>query len=1053
MSFKCAHISDIHFRGLTRHDEYRESFTHFFKIAKDLNPDVIFVGGDIVHSKTQGISPELIDLLNWWFTGLAEICPTHIILGNHDGLMLNKDRQDAISPIITALNNPNLFLYKKSGTYPTGVPGYNWGVFSCFDIEGWENVKPVPGEINIATFHGGVEGSMTDINWNIEGEVDVGFFKDWDFTFLGDIHKLQYLNEEKTIAYPGSTIQQNYGEDPGKGFLFWDIKSKDDYSSTFHEIPHTMPFVTIDWTGEISSTLDVAEQAPDGSRFRIRTNKIIPQAEIKQLHNALKEFKEASEIVYKNDYDTDLSVISTNGTALFKDDLRDSRTHCKLMREYYNDLELSDEEWAALDNLTVRFVNQIAHGDSVRNTKWSVRRLEFDNLFCYGKGNVVDFGELSGITGLFGPNRTGKSSIPGAIMYGLYNTTDRGPIKNLHIINARKGFCRVNLDVSVNGRLYRVERQSTKHETRKGTQHAVTHLNLFLIDQDGNKIQDLSGEQRRETEKVVRKLIGTSDDFLMTSLASQGEMNNFIKHRATKRKEILTNFLDLNIFEEMLSVAKEESSGMSAILKNAPDREWDTIILEKTVERDRKTKDRESVDEELASLRRSHEDLKIILATHKNHDLVTSADIEKQENMIQADSHQVDVMSHDILEITADISSMQERLSKIKSIKEMFPIDDLRERYDAQQDLERNLVDLEHTHSSEKTLLKSQKKSIAKLEEVPCGDAFPMCKYIKESHKNKKLAIEQAEVVSGLLDRIKAAKKSLRVLQKEDLQVKLGKYEGIIQQESQLKVKISKSTVELHEKQTAKSSMATIIDAAKKELASMRLRVSDGDEAQEISTLKTRINDLVNDINSLDIKRMSLSESVGLLTSEIEQLQTQRDEYKDLMSQWRVYDLFMSAVSKKGLPLQIITSQLPAINSEISKILQDVVGFTVELEADSNSNTMDIYINYGDSRRIIECASGMEKMMASLAIRVALINVSSLPKTDLLIIDEGFGALDDMNVESCNRLLKSLKRWFKNIIVISHVDGVKDVVDNVIDISKRGKDSKVYCNGREANDG
>ena len=151
----------------------------------------------------------------------------------------------------------------------------------------------------------------------------------------------------------------------------------------------------------------------------------------------------------------------------------------------------------------------------------------------------------------------------------------------------------------------------------------------------------------------------------------------------------------------------------------------------------------------------------------------------------------------------------------------------------------------------------------------------------------------------------------------------------------------------------------------------------------------------------------------------------------------------MGAVSKKGIPLQIITSQLPLINAEISKILQGVVGFTVELEADTGSNAMDVYINYGDSRRIIECASGMEKMMASLAIRVALINISSLPKTDLLIIDEGFGALDDMNVEACNRLLESLKKWFKNILVISHVDAVKDAVDNVLDITSRGKNACV----------
>ena len=123
--------------------------------------------------------------------------------------------------------------------------------------------------------------------------------------------------------------------------------------------------------------------------------------------------------------------------------------------------------------------------------------------------------------------------------------------------------------------------------------------------------------------------------------------------------------------------------------------------------------------------------------------------------------------------------------------------------------------------------------------------------------------------------------------------------------------------------------------------------------------------------------------------------------------------------------------------------MQGVVGFTVELETKPGSNDMQIYINYGDSRRIIECGSGMEKMMASLAIRVALINISSLPKTDLLVIDEGFGALDDTNIEACSRLLDSLKKWFKNIMIISHVDAVKDAVDNVLEITQFEKNARV----------
>ena len=224
----------------------------------------------------------------------------------------------------------------------------------------------------------------------------------------------------------------------------------------------------------------------------------------------------------------------------------------------------------------------------------------------------------------------------------------------------------------------------------------------------------------------------------------------------------------------------------------------------------------------------------------------------------------------------------------------------------------------------------------------------------------------------------------------------------------------------------------------------MRLRVSGEDVTDEITKLRKKVSELEGVVSGLDTKRLALSEKSGRVINELRKIKKEYEQYQKIKGEWRIYDVLGQAFSKKGIPLQIIMSQLPVINSEISRILQESVGFTVELEADPDSNSMDVYINYGDSKRIIELASGMEKMMASLAIRVALINVSTLPKTDLLIIDEGFGALDAGNIEACTRLLESMKKWFKHILIISHVDAVKDVVDNVIDITKSGKDSKVF---------
>ena len=389
---RIVHIADVHWRGLSRHDEYRRSFSDFFEKTRSLKPDIIYVGGDIVHSKTQGISPELIDCLSWWFTEMAKIADVHVILGNHDGLILNEQRQDAISPILAALGNPRIHLYKKSGVYPIGESGFNWCVFSCFDEAGWKEVQPVENDVNIALYHGGVIGSLTDINWEIEGEIKAEFFEDYDFALLGDIHKCQYLTPDKRVAYCGSSIQQNYGEDPGKGFLVWDIKSRNDFDVNFVEILHDKPFVTIDWKGTVEETLNEADNHKSGARFRVRADCLIQQADMKLLGARLKAQKNASEIVYKIDKQVETGLIEANKSLIEKKSLRDSSFQRELMRNYHQNAGLTKAEWNKFDELVVRFANEACRQDSsIRNSRWVIKKVEFDNTFGYGKGNVIDF--------------------------------------------------------------------------------------------------------------------------------------------------------------------------------------------------------------------------------------------------------------------------------------------------------------------------------------------------------------------------------------------------------------------------------------------------------------------------------------------------------------------------------------------------------------------------------------------------------------------------------------------------------------------------------------
>ena len=1037
------HIADVHWRGLSRHEEYVTVFKQFFKKVKRLKPDIIYVGGDIVHSKTQGISPELIDNLIWWFKGMADICPVHVILGNHDGLMHNKDRQDAITPIINAIGHSNIHLYKDSGTYPTGIPGFNWCVFSCFDELNWVKVKPIEGEINIALYHGAVKGSLTDTDWQIDGEIRISAFDDYEFALLGDIHKRQFLNKEKTVAYCGSTIQQNYGEDNDKGFLVWDIKSSDIYKTKFYHLSNPKPFVTVDWVGNADNTLTACNQYPNGSRFRIRSAVPITQVETKRLQTELKQKNLAEEVVFKVESNYDMSVIETSSGDLKKRNLRDPKVQMSLIKDYYRGADFDDKVFSTMSEIVENYLMKIAANQQcLRNISWSINKMNFDDIFSYGSGNVINFDKLPGITGIFGTNARGKSAIIGALVYGLFNTTDRGNIKNIHIINSRKNMCKCHIDITVGGNKFRIERKTIKKTTKSG-EWAPTSLNLYRLDDNDSVVEDLTEEQRRETEKIIRKMIGTADEFLMTSLASQGEINTFIKEKATARKAILTNFLDLQVFDQILEVAKKDSSEIRARSKIFENNNWDLCISEtKDKLKEAKIK-KKNVENVILKLNSQIDAVKSEMYAEDADTFITDGYVEEIERRLARTINEHTISITRVSEIKEETKANRYKLERVREFLDSFDIHGIKKKRDIQRRLEKKLADLRRRFEVQKKDLDNIRKSVKKLDTVPCGDMFPSCKFIKESHRNKNKLEKQETNVTALMSKVSDLEILFEEMKEEQLEEKIDKYNHIVQKRSEIEVILSAFDVELAQLNANLSVLDDEIDTLSNDLADAKSKLSNEDNAI-IIRCKEKLDDLNSKKNLLRSQRDDFISEITTKKMEVKRLKENKKQFDKIHNELKVYDTLIQAVSNKGIPLQLINTMLPAINSEIAKILQGVVSFTVELDSNLESNSMDIYINYGDSRRIIELGSGMEKMIASLAIRVALINVSSMSKTNSLIIDEGFGSLDEMNLEACGRLLKSLKKWFKNIIVISHVDAIKDNVDFTLDISKKGKDSYVY---------
>jgi DNA repair exonuclease SbcCD ATPase subunit len=143
----------------------------------------------------------------------------------------------------------------------------------------------------------------------------------------------------------------------------------------------------------------------------------------------------------------------------------------------------------------------------------------------------------------------------------------------------------------------------------------------------------------------------------------------------------------------------------------------------------------------------------------------------------------------------------------------------------------------------------------------------------------------------------------------------------------------------------------------------------------------------------------------------------------------------MEAVGRDGIPYELMSKAIPNIEAEINNILTQIVDFTISLEVDGKNIVGKLNYDY-DRIWPLENSSGMERFISSLAIRVALMNASNLPKSNFLIIDEGLGTLDAENLGSMHTLFGILKAQFDFLIVISHLDAVRDMVDNLIEIKR-----------------
>ncbi len=320
---KIFHVADVHIRTTKRHDEYKVVFERLFEyIRQNKNDDsIIVLAGDIVHSKTN-MSPEMVELTSILLKRCADLLPTILIAGNHDFLVGNSDRLDALTPIVNAIGHPNLHYWKYSGVYH--FDNLNFSVLSIADDRGkWILSDRVPSP-SIALYHGPVWGVQNDHGFDIgQSGISLDVFNGFDYVLLGDIHTHSYLRDN--VAYPGSLIGQSYGEHPtNHGIIVWDLINK---SSEYVMIPNDYSYITFDLT---AGDIEIPTDLPKNIRARIKYDNATISEVQPFIDNLAKSYQIVELIKYK--------VQSSDSINLSNDQLlinsRDIKDQNKLISDY-----------------------------------------------------------------------------------------------------------------------------------------------------------------------------------------------------------------------------------------------------------------------------------------------------------------------------------------------------------------------------------------------------------------------------------------------------------------------------------------------------------------------------------------------------------------------------------------------------------------------------------------------------------------------------------------------------------------------------------------------
>lgn len=710
------------------------------------------------------------------------------------------------------------------------------------------------------------------------------------------------------------------------------------------------------------------------------------------------------------------------------DNVMDTTYQRKLFKEWLNisNIDVDWERLLRLDNKVNEKLSQQRDTD-YRYRNWYIKELEWSNFLSYGDGNRISFKELEGITVITSDplNMGGKTTLAlDLLLFLFFNKTTKGntAIKMFNLFRDKD-------EVSVKGRVaidgvdYIIERTVTRKLKRTGNEYVTrTDLSFYRILPD-NTIENLEGEQRRETEEFIKKSIGSVEDFLLTIIADADNLEDIIHTKPTEKGRILSRFIGLEVIEDKEQIVKEMKSawakGLKSDLYNITDLKVEIESLEKEI----KEKETTITENEI--------EVKSLSASIKS-------SIEKKETLIskkvEIDGEVINLRPEDIdREIESIIEKGKKKKEEYEVVKESF---DKMVEPDYDEDLHKEYVKEERRINLEvakiESNIKTTQERIKNLEEGEfcslCNQALADVDHSDEIKENKEL-LETLGV--ELVNKTEEAVKFSNLVEEQD------KIKDSVSEYDRTSLMVDKLDLDLEK-----------LRIERKEKLDLKKRYEDNlENIKNNKDLDSKILGYNAKIDNLELEKTNKIKLGERLENEITQNKTQIDKNNEYIKTIKaeeeiktIFEVYQRMVGKNGIIKMIMRSVMPLINSELDRLLMDTAPFKLEVEINDKKEVEFLVTKENSSGELIkypvnEC-SGFEKTVSSLALRCVMSKVSCLPKPNIIVFDEVFGKVANENLELIGNFFQKCSEMFPNIFIITHNQLVKDWATKILTINK-----------------